>query len=1118
MLGCNFSNIPNTNPSDAPYPNPRLTFIMSNKSRFCPLCDILVDVWLNPHDNLTVANPDYRLNWLQAVRALRTKRGFDEPFITGVGWLDIEGNVISPLNYDSYYYDYEPHQDLHRDFATHRVGYPQREPAEYWCYVIHDACWDLLRDRVNHYRQVSVNDLARHLFALLINTPVSVESETLAPGHDYGHASQFHLRDGELSSSYFTRVNSTSYSFITGDITEEFVPDEESLDDEVKSFHAYLANSCVIHRGYSVSDPFLLLPRELIVLILTHLPSRDVCNLRLASRHTASLSPPELLDQTFWSSRFDPDFEMGFVFAGPSNPRPRGPTDWRTLYLKAKGALRSDLFHGFRNRRRIYHIFQHITDSLYVRLQNDSGLDEPLCRNPAHFPQQTVFAEASFYPSNANSTESLSLGCRLFRRQDFLWPHHSGSIPQRLRASFVYSNGKSYISGFRLLGADPSSLVYCKAGLINLRNEHEIFLEPHSSVKHIEAAMEAKGLVGLRLHIQGSQGPYAISIGNMELPDPRTGICTLIPGCSTECVGFHLAFDACKIISISLIEKPAASTQSYIEKFDPTEIWNPCIPKFFPEWPSIPCSPRGFNLCLNMNFGGTNGQLLRSLVRIDALMGNYPSVFVGILFSYVDGSERFYGRKSFRNSLNDLGDTPAIRQGFPIDGPGGEVMTKIAVNYCSDAISAITVTTGLGREMQFRLYGKEYVEGAEQDGYVLQAKPGMCFTTFYAKAQSPLGHFRNFSARCQVLNKDSQLFPEKAAVTHYVPITSETLSSAEDMLTYSGGFAITTAVLSRLRKVRVSVGDMEETGSPRRITGLWLEYYDCAIPIIVGQWVNEIGSFEIPLGDRISEVITWHDYPNQYKEIKYGSLRKLQIRTAHGIAKEFEEDHRNAEICLEYRENPYEYLSSIVWGYNHQWDHIRVFHTSKTDRPSSRLLMGSAGYLLPSWSVAQRAFMQDTCEDGSPNPVVAIQVTYRNVTNELVGICFIHEDGRSVTLGIGLKEAKIIPISPDDKLARVEIGGTRQNHILYMNFLTTSGQKIDFSVLSLEKINRRVTKRTVFILDRSCPDQLGVAGAKLCQIPEGAGVLTGFWTVPRRRGGLRYGRFGPIFESSSEDT
>ncbi|KAF3065009.1 putative f-box domain containing protein [Daldinia childiae] len=306
---------------------------MSTKSRFCPLCDVLVDVWLTPDDNL--ANPDYRLNWLQEVRALRTTEELEGSFITGTGWLDIEGNVIAPVEYDSHYRNYEPLQDLHQDFATHEIGYPQCEPAEYWCYVLHDACWKLLRERVDPNHEVPVNSLAHHLFAILFNTPVSAESEALVPGHNYGHASQLHPREGEVHGRYFTRVNLTSYSFITGDITEEFVPEEESLENEAKYFYAYLANSYTKHRNYSKPDPFLLLPSELIVLILAQLPSRDVCNLRLASRYTADRSSPEFLDQKFWSSRFGPDFEMGFVFAGLSNSRPAEPADWRALYLKA---------------------------------------------------------------------------------------------------------------------------------------------------------------------------------------------------------------------------------------------------------------------------------------------------------------------------------------------------------------------------------------------------------------------------------------------------------------------------------------------------------------------------------------------------------------------------------------------------------------------------------------------------------------------------------------------------------------------------------------------------------------------------------------------------------------
>ncbi|OTB10972.1 hypothetical protein K445DRAFT_370642 [Daldinia sp. EC12] len=1071
---------------------------MSTKSRFCSLCDVLVDVWINPHDNLTVANPDYRLNWLQSVRALRTRRGLEEPFITGVGWLDIEGDVISPLEYDSSYHDYEPQQDLHHDFATHQVGYPQRIPAEYWCYVIHDACWELLRDRVDRRHRVSANNLARHLFALLFNTPINAESETLAPGHDYGHASQFHPRAGELDNRYFTRVNSTSYSFITGDITEKFVPDEESLEDEVKFLQAcFLPSSSVIHREYSEPDPFLLLPRELIVLVLIHLPSRDICNLRLASRYAADLSSPKLLDQMFWSSRFDPDFEMGFVFAGPSNPRPGEPADWRTLYLKVKVALKSDLFHGLRNRRRIWHVFQHMTDALYVRLENDPCLDEPPYHNPAHFPRQTAFAEASLHPDNIDTTKPLSLSCRLFKRQDFLWPRHASSVPKRLRASFVYSNGKLYISGFRLLGAYPTSLVYCKAGFINLRNEQEISLEPHSSVICIEAAMEAKGLIGLRLHIRGSQSLYAVSVGDMELVDPRSGICMLTPDCNTECVGFHLALDACKIISVSLIEDPAVNAAPSTEKVDPIDIWNPSIPKVFPEWRFIPCSPQHFNLCLNMNFGGTNGGLLRSLTRIDAFMGKYPSVLTGILFSYIDGSERFYGRKSFRNNANDLGETPAIRKGFPIDGPRGEVITKITVDYRANRIEAITIATSLGREEQFRLHGREPTEGVEQNSYVLQAEPGKCFETFYAKIQSPLGHFQNFSAQCRVINLNAPLSsPEKLDVTHHIPLSSENLAPAEDMLTYPGGFAITTADLSRLRRIRVSVRNIKDVSSSRCITGLWFEYHDSTIPTIVGQWVEEGGSFEIPPGDRISEVITWHDHANQHDEVKYGPLKKLKFRTIHGIIREFEECHVGAEICLEYRENAYETLSSILWGYNHEWDYIRVFYTPKGDKPGSRLLMGSASYSPPSWSVAQRVFMRDTYEDGSPNPVIGIQAKFRKVTGEIVGLCFIYEDGRSQTLGIG---------------------GTRPNRILYMNFLTISGRKIEFSRASVERMSSRVLNRTIYILDRSYPDQHSVVGANLYQVPEGAGALAGFWAMPRRHEDLRYGRFGPIFESHNED-
>ncbi|KAI8957063.1 hypothetical protein F5Y11DRAFT_107022 [Daldinia sp. FL1419] len=1099
---------------------------MSTSYRFCALCDVIVDPWLTPDDHL--ANPNDRLSWLQEVRALRAKRGVEDPYLTGAGWLDTHENVIAPVECDDCYYNYEPRPDLHHEFKTHKVGYPERDPVGYWCYVVHHACWELLRDRVDSNHTVPVNNLAGHLFTLLFNTPMSTDGISLIPGHAYGGASLFRPIEGELFSRYFTHVNMTDYSFITGDVNEALQHDEESLVDEVERFYAGLANYNTSPREYSGLDPFLCLPNELVILILTHLPSRDVCNLRLASRYSADLSSPKVLDQKFWASRFDADFEMGFVFAGPFNPRPTEPADWRALYLKSKGALRSELFHGFRNRHRIWHIFQHMTDGLYVRLKNESYLDGPSFCNLEAFPQRSVFAEAHFLSDNEHMMEPLYLSCRPFKRQDLLIPLPVDSTSQNLRASFVHSNGKTYISGFDLSTTDQRHRDSRRAGFVNPRNRYEISLVPQSSIEYIEVAMEAKGLIGLRLHIRGPQNSYSVSLGDMEPTEPWSGICRMAPGDNMQCIGFHFTLDACKIISISLLEQPVSISPFSIEPHTgstplrdhrPAEIWNPCIPAVYPEWHShSPFAKQYFNLCFNIDFGGHDGRLLQSLVRVDMLMGKYPSVFTGVSFFYNDGSERFYGRKSFRSSVARNFDIPAIRQSFPIDGPGGEVITIVTAHYTSDTIQAITIATSQGREKQFCLYGKESREETEESRHVLQAEPGMCFTEFYAKIQSPLGHFLSFSTQQRIPKPAIQSFPlEHPNISHHIPITSETLSPAQDMLLHPRGFAITTADFSRLRRIRVSVGNIEGNSCLGHITGLWLEYHDSSQPVIVGQWINETGTFDIPLGDRISEVITLHDYTNPHKRVKYGPIRKIRLGTVQGINKEFPDYHNGGEIILEYRENPYETLSGILWGYNHEWDHVRTFWAPKPDRPNTQLLLGPTGFLLPSWSVVQRAFMEEMRKDGHPNPIVAIEVTFRQFTCEICGLNFVYGDGGHTILGIGVKGAQRVAIPSEERLVRMEIGSTRQGHILYINFLTTSGGKIDLSRENPERMSKRIVNRTVFILDRSHSGQPSIDGTIIRQVPREAGTLVGFWALPRRRGGLRSGRLGPVFEIVSED-
>ncbi|KAI0886120.1 uncharacterized protein GGS22DRAFT_187354 [Annulohypoxylon maeteangense] len=1085
-------------------------------NRFCPLCDVLIDVWINPDDGL--ANPQYPANWLQEVRAVRTTDGLEFPFVTGVGWLESDECIIAPVGYECHYRDRDPQQQLDDYFTGHQISYFRQGTAGYWCYAVHNACWELLRDRIDPDRQFSSDVLAQHLFALLYNTPVNAGNEALIPGHDYGHASDFHLRTGELYHDYFTRVKESDYFFITGDVGEKFEPDEDSLEDESLSLYVNSAHLSIYRGNYKGSDGLCLLPRELIMLVLAYLPSSDVCKLRLISRYVADLSSPALLDQKFWSSRFGPEFEMGFVFAGLSNLRPAEPTDWRMLYLKAKSAIRSEMFYGLKNRRRIWHTFQNISDALYARLENvwqiDNTYNGPPSDTTRSLPQGMVFAEASFESENTRlplAKIPLSLSCRLFEWRDFIWSRPRDIVSKTLRVSTIYSNGQTYVSGFRLRTTDSLGRVdeLPRVGFVNSRKEYDVFIGPNQFIGRVDVAMATKGLRGLRFYIRGLQDSCTVAIGDMELTDPGSGVAKLIPGEEdTRCTGFYLGFDACKVISISLMGQEVRTLSNPIKKYadpgshntGPLEVWNPNMPITPPTW----CFPESsstqhFNLCLNMDFGGPGGQLLQSLVRIDALMGGYPSVFLGICFIYGDGSERLYGRKSFRNSLDDMASTPSIRQCFLVDGSRGELMTEIIISRCpeADTIQAITISTNFDRMQQFRLYGKDSF-GPSKDReavQVLRPTPGMHFTTFHVKIQSPLGHFRNFSAHSQVINtKLREPVFEPSGVPHHLPFTVDIQKSAEDILAYPRGLAFTAADISNLSKVRVSVNDESHSNIQGHISGLWLEYHDSNAPVILGQWMKELGSLDLPIGDRITEVVTWHDYTNRHRRVKYGPIKRLRLGTVLGNTMEFLDSHRGGKICLQYRENPFEKL----------WDHVRVFYSPTTNDGKTRSLVYSNDYSCPPWAVTQKVFMQEAREDSRPNLVTTIEISFKEIAREISGLTFIYEDGRRIALGVRGTDGTSVTLSSGEKLVQME-------------FLTTSGRRMDFSKQDPDLVKNRTVQRTIYTLNPPSPRQSSVFSVSPCPIPKGAGSFAGFWALPRQVGSLRYGRFGPIFEKIGDE-
>lgn len=97
-----------------------------------------------------------------------------------------------------------------------------------------------------------------------------------------------------------------------------------------------------------------------------------------------------------------------------------------------------------------------------------------------------------------------------------------------------------------------------------------------------------------------------------------------------------------------------------------------------------------------MNFGEDNPatphQSLRTLTRVTAYMGQFPHVFLGMAFSYADGSKRRFGRVTY--AIDGGVQVPAIEQSFELDGPGGERMvafTSTYNEYEGDALERIEV-------------------------------------------------------------------------------------------------------------------------------------------------------------------------------------------------------------------------------------------------------------------------------------------------------------------------------------------------------------------------------------------------------------------------------------------
>lgn len=320
-------------------------------------------------------------------------------------------------------------------------------------------------------------------------------------------------------------------------------------------------------------------------------------------------------------------------------------------------------------------------------------------------------------------------------------------------------------------------------------------------------------------------------------------------------------------------------------------------------------------------------------------------------------------------------------------------------------------------------------------------------------------------------------------------ITRPLLASAREMLEYPRGFAFGAARLDNVRRIHVSGGMLGRSRTDRHVSGIRLEYdKSCGgDAVILGQWMQEFEGpggqpLEMALGERITEMTTWHGYTDTCKRLKFGPITLLWLRTSHGIERVFPPSaslsgQRNGQICLQYRENPYERLRGILWGCNYEWDHVRALYHPKTTGPLPRCFDPAASPALvylpkvqqrtdfygpefvdSAWVVREQAFMYEKKNrkplsstnaevpldeakerdsgDDDYDPATAIEVSYRKgVGGDPIGISIIYSSGSVVTIGTRKEERALrqeIDCAGGERLLRMDFGLRRGNRFDYI--------------------------------------------------------------------------------------
>jgi hypothetical protein len=209
-----------------------------------------------------------------------------------------------------------------------------------WGFPLHESCW-LIFQQANHSLNLNIQDL----LTVLRSFP---GQGALDMGHDYGVLS-YRRNINEFAifqePSYDLRVSPEDSGYCDPD----HIPSFSFLERIGTNLAKKCKDSQPLHVSKSRLETFAVLPTEILQIIITHLPSKSVLNLRIASRVFAEVYLP----RSFWASRFYPDFEFDFLQKCYDTSSP----DWRMVYLGLRSMSKNK---HIVNRRRIWELSKNL--------------------------------------------------------------------------------------------------------------------------------------------------------------------------------------------------------------------------------------------------------------------------------------------------------------------------------------------------------------------------------------------------------------------------------------------------------------------------------------------------------------------------------------------------------------------------------------------------------------------------------------------------------------------------------------------------------------------------------------------------------------------------------------